>query len=590
MDNLERNRMDGVLTEKEILSPGYINLKNPKFIEKDSNFLSGLIVRDYPRDLENLLFINLLKYNKDIRMSLFIEKQDFYNTIKSLTYYIGNVGVDLKDGVENREDIDLIAYSYNDAKYIRKEMQINNQELFYIYFYILVSGKDEYEVENNLKEVEELCIMSGLDVKRSYFRQRELFLATSPYNVQENHIKNMLKRNILTEGLKVTYPFITSRLIDNNGILIGISDDDNSLVVVDKFNTKKYKNSNVAIFGTSGAGKSFFTKLMILRSYIFGIEQLIIDPEREYENVCEYLGGEYIKFGPKSNNYINIFDIRKEDIEEDIFFENIIEKVKNFFILILGEEFNLYMDLLEELIIITYKKKGINENKESMYKFVNGKKILKDFNDMPILEDLYNVIKENKKYEVFKKKLFPYVRGSLKYFNNYTNINLNNKLIVADIYDLGDENLIYGMFLCINVFWNKIQLNRNQKKCIYIDEIWRLIGMGSNKYVASFVYKIFKTIRKYSGSAVAITQDISDLFLLEEGKYGKCIINNTSFKHIFSLEEENIKVLSENMQINEKDKMKIKSLKKGENLSFIEDNHINIKVIASDFEKDIIES
>ena len=231
--------MDGVLTEKEILSPGYINLKNPKFIEKDSNFLSGLIVRDYPRDLENLLFINLLKYNKDIRMSLFVEKQDFYNTIKSLTYYIGNVGVDLKDGVENREDIDLIAYSYNDAKYIRKEMQINNQELFYIYFYIMVSGKDEYEVENNLKEVEELCIMSGLDVKRSYFRQKELFLSTSPYNLQENHIKNMLKRNILTEGLKVTYPFITSRLIDNNGILIGISDDDNSLVVVDKFNTKK---------------------------------------------------------------------------------------------------------------------------------------------------------------------------------------------------------------------------------------------------------------------------------------------------------------------------------------------------------------
>ena len=124
MDNLERNRMEGVLTEKETLSPGYINLKNPKYIEKDGKYLSGLIIRDYPRDVENLLFINLLKYNKDIRISLFVEKQDFYNTIKSLTYYIGNVGVDLKDGVENREDIDLIAYSYNDAKYIRKEMHI----------------------------------------------------------------------------------------------------------------------------------------------------------------------------------------------------------------------------------------------------------------------------------------------------------------------------------------------------------------------------------------------------------------------------------------------------------------------------------
>ena len=357
---------------------------------------------------------------------------------------------------------------------------------------------------------------------------------------------------------------------------------------MDKFKKDKYKNSNIAIFGTSGAGKSYFTKTMIIRSFIFDIEQLIIDPEREYENICKNLNGEYIKFGPKSKNYINIFDIREEDLEEEVFFENVIEKVKSFLLLILGKDFEKDIYLIEELIIKTYEKKGINENKESMYK-ENGLKI-KNEKDMPILEDLYEIVKIQEKYNKFEKYLFPYVKGSMKFFNNYTNINLDNKLIVADIYDLGEDNLIYGMYLCVQIFWSKIQKNRKQKKCIYIDEIWRLIGMNSNKYVASFVYKIFKTIRKYSGSAVAITQDISDLFLLEDGKYGKCIINNTSFKFIFSLEEENIKILEKNMDLNENEKIKIKSLRKGENLAIIEKDHVLLNIISSDFEKEMIDS
>lgn len=583
--------MEGSLKEKDKISPGYINLKNPKCLEKDGKFYSGLMVVNYPREINNLLLENILKYDKEIRIVYFLEKQDFYNTIKSLTYYIGNSNVDLNDGNKNREDIDLIAFSNNDAKYIRREMQINNEEMYYLYFYIEISGKTNSDLESNLKEIEEICISSGLDVKRGYFRQEGIFKTTLPFNIQDNNMKKQIKRNVLTDGLKSTYPFITSRIIDDNGILIGKSCEDNSLVIVDRFNKNKYKNSNIAILGTSGAGKSFFTKLMIIRSYIFNIEQLIIDPEREYENICTSLNGEYIKFGPKSTNYINIFDIREEDLEDDIFFENIIEKVKSFLLLILGKDFEKDISLIEELIIKTYEKKGINENKESMYKKSDNENvyILKNEMDMPILEDLYDIVKNEEKFKRFEKNLFPYVKGSMKFFNNYTNVNLDNKLIVADIYDLGEDNLIYGMYLCMQIFWTKIQKDRKQKKCIYIDEIWRLIGMNSNKYVASFVYKIFKTIRKYSGSAVAITQDISDLFLLEDGKYGKCIINNSSFKYIFSLEEENIRVLEKAMNLEEKEKIKIKALKKGENLAIIEKDHLLLNVIASDYEKEIID-
>ena len=182
----------------------------------------------------------------------------------------------------------------------------------------------------------------------------------------------------------------------------------------------------------------------------------------------------------------------------------------------------------------------------------------------------------------------PFVKGSLNFFNNYTNVNLNNNLIVADIYELGEENLKYGLFIFTDLFWDKIKKDRKTKKSIYLDEIWRLIGVTSNKEVASFIYKIFKTIRKYGGSSVAITQDVSDLFSLEKGIYGKSIINNSDIKLLFSLEEENIKTLSMYSNLTEKEKLEIKSLRRGECLMFVGENHILAKIEADEFEKNIV--
>ena len=208
---------------------------------------------------------------------------------------------------------------------------------------------------------------------------------------------------------------------------------------------------------------------------------------------------------------------------------------------------------------------------------------------MPILEDLYLVLGKDEKTKKFKTKLIPFVKGSMKFFNNYTNIKLNNDLIIADVYDLGEDNLKYGMYLFTDIFWDKIKENRKEKKAIYLDEIWRLIGITSNKDVASFIYKIFKTIRKYGGSGVAITQDISDIFSLERGIYGKSILNNSSIKTFFALEEENIKILSQFANLSEKEKVEIKSLKRGECLMFVGEDHILTKIECSDLEKEILE-
>ena len=208
---------------------------------------------------------------------------------------------------------------------------------------------------------------------------------------------------------------------------------------------------------------------------------------------------------------------------------------------------------------------------------------------MPILEDLYLVLGEDEKTKKFKTKLIPFVKGSMKFFNNYTNIKLNNDLIIADVYDLGEDNLKYGMYLFTDIFWDKIKENRKEKKAIYLDEIWRLIGITSNKDVASFIYKIFKTIRKYGGSGVAITQDISDIFSLERGIYGKSILNNSSIKTFFALEEENIKILSQFANLSEKEKVEIKSLKRGECLMFVGEDHILTKIECSENEKKLVE-
>lgn len=525
-----------------------------------------------------------------MNISMFYEKQDTYKIIKDITYHIGNVSVDLKNIGNNRQDIDIAAFTYNDAKYIRKEMQVNNEELYFLYLYIDVFETNINDIERALNKVEGILQSKGMQCRRAFFRQEQALENCLPIMKNNEELKKVAKRNILTNGLISTFPFISSTIFDEEGIYIGNNLYNNSMVFIDRYNSEKYKNANMCIFGTSGSGKSFFTKILIIRYKILEIAQYVIDPDREYYNLCKVLGGTYIKIGPTSNTYINIFDIRKESIEEEEngYLASKIPKIIGFFNLICENLDEEEKAILENKIIEIYNKKNINFNDESLYKKENGINKFKTNKDMPILEDLYKVLGEDKKTKSLQIKLIPFVKGSLKFLNNYTNIELKNNLIVADVYDLGEENLKYGMYIFTELFWDRIKMNRNEKKAIYFDEIWRLIGITSNKNVASFVYKIFKTIRKYGGSGIAITQDISDLFSLDEGIYGRSILNNSSIKSFFNLEEENIRVLEKYTNISEKEKIEIKSLRKGECVMFVGENHIVVKIDASKIEENII--
>ncbi len=577
----------GFFSDVDRITPSYINFKNPKYLEIDNLFYAGLIVVNYYREQTDLLLKSLIETDINMVISIFYEKKDPYKTIKELTYHIGNVGVELKENNKNRQDIDIAAFTYNDAKYIRKEIQINNEDIYNLFIYINIFSEEIKKLEYFLNKIEGITQSKGMQTRRANFREEELYLSTLPFMDNRKEIKNIARRNILTSGLLATYPFISSSLFDEDGIFIGTNIYNNSLVFIDRYKNK-YKNANICIFGTSGAGKSFYSKLLILRYKLIGIKQYIIDPDREYNNLCKMLNGTEIKIGPTSNTYINVLEIRKESIEdgENGYLATKIGRLIGFFNLIFGELNEEEKALVEEKLIKTYKNKGITFDDKSL--FENGS--FKNENDMPILEDLYEVFEKDKKTKKFQLKLLPFVKGSLKFFNNYTNVKLDNDLIVADVYDLGEDNLKYGMYLFTDIFWDKIKENREDKKAIYLDEIWRLIGVTSNKEVASFIYKIFKTIRKYGGSSIAITQDISDIFSLDGGTYGKSILNNSSIKTFFSLEEENIKILSEFTNLTEKEKVEIKSLKRGEALTFVGNDHILVKIESSKEERDIIDN
>jgi len=524
----------------------------------------------------------------NVFISMFYEKQDTYKTIKDLTYFIGNSAVNLKEYKENRQDIEIAALGYNDAKYIRKQMQINNEDLYFLSMYICVFAKTEKELEFCINKIEGILQSNGISSKRANFRQEDVFISCLPIDFNSKVVRNSSRRNVLTEGICALYPFISNSIFDDTGILFGINRFSDSMIMIDRFDKEKYKNANMCILGTSGAGKSFFTKLMILRHRLYGMEQYVIDPEREYTEICNNLDGLLIKIGPQSNTYINVLDIRENGIEEDShgYLQTKISKLKGFFKLVFGEIDEEEWSNFEEKLILTYEKKSINFDDNSLR---NEKGEFKTVKDMPILEDLYNELIDDEKTKKLGTKLRPFIKGSLDYLNKRTNITLDNKLIVADIYELGEDNIQYGIYIFTEFFWDQIKKDRLQKKAIYMDEIWRLVGVTSNRDVASFIYKIFKTIRKYGGSGVAITQDISDLFSLDNGNFGKSILNNSSIKCFFSLEEESIQTLSKYIKLSEKEMIEIKSLKKGENLIFVGENHILSKVEASEAEKQAIE-
>jgi type IV secretory pathway VirB4 component len=208
--------LEGSFEKKNEIYPTYVNLNNPKYIEIDDKYFSSLLITNYYREQNDLILKSLIDTNINMNISMFYEKKDTYKMIRELTYHIGNTSVDLENKNQNSQDIELVAYTHNDAKYIRREMQVNNEELYFLYLYVTVFAKEKRELEYLLNKVEGIIQSKGMQSRRAYFRQEQAFLSTLPFMENNEDVKQVTKRNILTNGLISTYPFISSSLFDEN--------------------------------------------------------------------------------------------------------------------------------------------------------------------------------------------------------------------------------------------------------------------------------------------------------------------------------------------------------------------------------------
>lgn len=372
--------------------------------------------------------------------------------------------------------------------------------------------------------------------------------------------------------------------------------DLNSLIIVDIFDSRVYKNANIAILGTSGAGKTFTLQLMALRMRRKGIQVFIIAPLKghEFHRACSNIGGQFISISPASQNCINIMEIRKADKSVDDLLDGPgteksllaakIQRLHTFFSLLIPDMSHEERQLLDDAMICTYGTKGITHDNASLEQPKNPG----CYKEMPILGDLYEILAASPETKRLANILNRLVNGSARSFNQQTNVALDNKYIVLDISELTGDLLTVGMFVALDFVWDKAKENRTAEKAIFVDECWQLIGASSNRQAAESVLELAKTIRGYGGSLVCATQDLNDFFALDDGKYGKGIINNSKTKILLNLEEEEAQRVQGVLHLSEAELMEITHFERGSALISTNNNNIAVEIKCSQMEKELI--
>lgn len=388
-------------------------------------------------------------------------------------------------------------------------------------------------------------------------------------------------------------------MCDDNGILLGVNKYNSSLIIVDIFNSAVYKNANIAILGTSGAGKTFTMQLMALRMRRKGIPIFIVAPLKghEFHRACSNVGGEFIQISPASPHCINVMEIRRVDNSVNDILDGTsaqlsrlaqkIQQLHIFFSLLIPDMSHEERQLLDDAMIRTYNAKGITHDNESLDDPDNSGQ----YRQMPVLGDLYEVLKKSPDTIRMANILNRLVNGSAKTFNQQTNVSLRNKYTVLDISSLTGDMLTIGMFVALDFVWDRAKEDRTEEKAVFVDECWQLLsgaGETGTRLAGDFLLEVAKTIRGYGGSALFASQDLADFFDLDGGRFGKGIINNSKTKIILNLEDDEALRVQNTMHLSDAEVMEVTHFERGNGLISTNNNNIMVEFKASPLEKDLI--
>lgn len=586
----------------EFLAPRGIDLTHRNYILMDGRYYTVLYIRGngYPSRVRAGWMSALINAGEGIDIDIHLRREIRSKAIDRVAQRIRLNRTKLKGMQDTSTDYEELHNSIQAGYFIKNGIANYNEDLFFLSVFVTVSAQTYEELLWRKRQMTDMLKSMDMQVSECSFQQEAAFRSVLPLLQMDPGLEKKSRRNVLTSGAASAYPFCSFEMSDDNGVLLGVNRGNNSLCIVDFFNTKVHKNANLVLLGTSGAGKTFTMQLLALRMRMRGIQSFIVAPIKghEFRRACVHIGGEFIKIAPGSPHCINIMEIRQvtspemELIDEiayremDSLLARKIQQLMTFFGLLIPDMTNEEEQMLDEALIKTYQDFGITHDNDSVYEdvHVDPPRMKK----MPILGDLHKHLLENPMTQRLAAIVSRFVTGSAQSFNRQTNVDLSNKYIVLDLSELKGKLLPVGMFIALDYVWDQIKADRTQRKAIFIDEIWQLIGASSTRLAAEFCLEIFKVIRGFGGAAIAATQDLSDFFGLEDGKYGRAIINNSKNKIILNLEPDEARTVQETLKLTRSEVRAITQFERGEALICSNSNKVPVVIKASQTELEMI--
>jgi type IV secretory pathway VirB4 component len=552
---------------QDIIAPSALQI-TPRSLNLGDKIARTFFVISYPRYLSDNWFSPIINLDKVFDISIFVHPIETAEILKSFQKKVAEV----QSQISIRESKGLVRdpmldTAYKDLESLRDNLMQAQEKMFDVGLYITVyaeNDNDLFKIENEIKSLLESKLIY---LKPALFQQNEGFKSVIPLGTDLLSIHQKLN----TEPLSSIFPFVSFDLTEDKGILYGVNRHNSSLILFDRFSLPNY---NSITFATAGAGKSYATKLEIIRTLMFDAEVIVIDPEREYEYLAEAVGGRYFNIALSSDHHINPFDLpipTGEETNADVLRSNIINLVGLFRIMLGGltpEEDSI----IDTAITETYALKDITADS--------------DFRNIepPLLSDFEVVLSGMDGSESLMQRLTKYTRGSWSSFlNQPSNVDINRKFIVFSVRDMEDELKPVAMYIVTHYIWNSIRKNI-KKRLLVVDEAW---WMMKSEDTASFLYSIAKRGRKYYLGLATITQDVGDFM---KSPYGIPIVTNSSIQLLLKQSPATIDVLQKTFNLTDEEKYLLLEANVGEGIFFAGLKHVAIKTIASYTEDQIITS
>lgn len=564
----EKNYQEGIAKLQDLLAPAAIKIL-PKSIQLGETLARTIFVISYPRFLNSNWFSPIINIDMSIDISMFIHPIETYDILKTLrksaTQVQSQLHIEQEKGLIRDPALET---AMQDIDELRDKLQQGTEKFFRFGLYITVYGQTEAELDKTTRSIESILEAQLVYIKPAIFKTEQGFNSTIPLANDELNVGT----NMNSGPLSTTFPFVSSTLSNDEGILYGINRHNNSLILFDRF---KMENANMVVFAKSGSGKSYTVKLEVLRSLMIGTDVIIIDPENEYKHLCDTVGGSFIKISLNSKNHLNPFDlpIVGEDEDPEDILRNNIASLLGLLHLMLGNITPEEDSILDRAVHETYDIRDIN-----------GKT---DFNALtkenyPTMSDLHQVLRNMDGGEDLAVRLEKYTEGIFAGFlNSTTNIKVDSKLVVFNIRDMEEDLRPVAMYIILQFIWNEMRTNV-KRRMVLVDEAW--VMMKSDD-AASFLFGIAKRCRKYYTGLTTITQDVNDFL---SSRYGKPIVTNSSIQLLLKQSPAAIDVITDTFYLTDQEKFLLLESNVGEGIFFAGTKHVAIKVVASYSEDQII--